>query len=206
MRTGQLPFDHKIAACEQAYREAGLPIVFHIAGGTADPALDAALVARGYVSADESSVLLADLARFSEPLEGAVILEADLSSAWLDGLAAFNRLTPVRVAAHRAIVAATRHPTMFGSIRDAGAIAAVAAAVLQDRFVYFNAVATDPAKRRRGLSRRIMVALLAWAKQQGAGYAYLPVDTVNRAALAMYDGLGFTTELYRYHYRTRVGD
>ena len=75
--------------------------------------------------------------------------------------------------------------------------------MLQDAFVYFHSVATDPAHRRRGLGRAIMIALLDWAKRHGAAYAYLPVEKRNTPALALYNGLGFDTELYRYHYRVR---
>ena len=201
MRPGRLPLDQKIAACEQAFRDAGLPAVFHMASISAEPDLDDALAAHGYAKVDKTSIRLAPLAGVGVEHQAGVVLEAALSAAWLDALAGFNRLTPTQSAAHRAIVGMTRHPTMFGAIRDGGAIASVAAAVLQDRFVYFNAVATDPTKRRRGLSHQVMSALLAWAKQQGAAYAYLPVDKNNRPALALYNGLGFDTELYRYHYR-----
>jgi ribosomal protein S18 acetylase RimI-like enzyme len=112
-------------------------------------------------------------------------------------------MTPEASAAHRAIVAATRHPTQFGSVRDGGTIVAVAAAVLQGRFVYVNSVATEPALRRRGLARAVMAALLGWARRGGAAYAYLPVVKTNVAGLALYGALGFDTEAYRYHYRAR---
>jgi len=68
-------------------------------------------------------------------------------------------------------------------------------------------VATDPAARRRGLSRRVLLRLLAWARGVGAEGACLQVAADNTAANPLYEGLGFRTELYRYHYRRlgRVG-
>jgi ribosomal protein S18 acetylase RimI-like enzyme len=203
MRAGVLPLDDKIAACERAYAAAGLPIVFRIPSITPDTGLDTALAAHGYVKADKTSIRLAALAGFAEPPALPVALEPASSAEWLATFARLDGMTPVTAAAHRAIVEATRHPTMFGSVRDGGAIVAVAAAVLQGRFVYFNSVATEPAQRRRGLARAVMAALLGWAREQGADYAYLPVVKTNVAGLALYGALGFEAESYRYHYRSK---
>ena len=201
MHAGAVSLDTKITACERAYAAAGLPTVFRIPSITPDRALDAVLAARGYGKADKTSIRVADLADFTEPAAIPVTLEPTLSQDWLATFARFDGMTPQASAAHRAIVAATRHPTMFASVRDGGAILALAAAVLQGRFVYFNSVATDPAQRRRGLARAVMTALLGWARRGGAEVAYLPVVKTNVSALALYNGLGFRTELYRYHYR-----
>jgi ribosomal protein S18 acetylase RimI-like enzyme len=203
MRAGGLPLAQKIAACERAFEAEGVPIVFRIPSITPECGLDAALAARGYRKVDKTSIRLLDLAGFTLQPLGQVELEAHLTLDWLAAFARFDGMTPVECETHRAIVAATRHPTMFGAIRDGGAVVSVAAAVLQDGFVYFNSVATDPAKRRRGLSWAVMVALLDWAKRHGAAYAHLPVVKTNTPAIALYNRLGFRAELYRYHYRAR---
>ncbi len=202
--SGVRPLEDKIVACERAYAEAGRPPVFRIPSITPERGLDAALAARGYAKEGKTSVRLADLGGFAEPPSDRVTLEPGLSSAWMDSFARFDGMSASERDEHREIVALTRHPTMFASVRDGAAVVAVAAAVLQERFVYFNSVATDPARRRGGLARAVMVTLLDWAKRGGAGYAYLPVAKTNSPALALYNGLGFRTELYRYHYRTRT--
>ena len=62
-------------------------------------------------------------------------------------------------------------------------------------------IVTDPMQRRRGLSRRLIAALLAWAQiRQGADAASLQVDTGNAPALALYAGLGFDMRLFGYTY------
>ena len=64
---------------------------------------------------------------------------------------------------------------------------------------------TDPALRRSGLSRRAIATVLAWARDRaGAEGACLPVIATNLPARALYQQLGFDTELYRYHYRRRT--
>jgi ribosomal protein S18 acetylase RimI-like enzyme len=61
-------------------------------------------------------------------------------------------------------------------------------------------VATHAAEQRRGHARRLLLSALKWARQRGAGRAWLQVEAGNVAALALYRSLGFT-EIYRYHYR-----
>ena len=59
---------------------------------------------------------------------------------------------------------------------------------------------TDPARRRRGLARRVIASLAAWARDSGATGACLQVEAGNLPARALYSGFGLA-ELYRYHYR-----
>ena len=201
-RRGRLALDDKLAACERAYRAEGLKLVFRIPSIAEEAELDEALAARGYEKADTTGVRLLDLAGFDASAADPA-LAAPLSDAWLAALARFNAMTVSQQATHRAILGALAEPARFAAVEDAGAIASVAFAVLQDGFVCLNSIATDAAKRRRGHAHRAIAALLAWAKQQGAAYAYLPVVKTNHPGLALYNGLGFRTELYRYHYRSR---
>jgi ribosomal protein S18 acetylase RimI-like enzyme len=65
-------------------------------------------------------------------------------------------------------------------------------------------IATDAGERRKGHARRLVLSALKWARQHGAGQAWLQVEADNEAALALYRSLGFK-EIYRYHYRQPVG-
>ena len=60
-------------------------------------------------------------------------------------------------------------------------------------WVGFRGLEVSPEHRRRGLARTIMAALLTWGAELGATTAYLQVLGHNEPALALYDGLGFTT-------------
>jgi GNAT superfamily N-acetyltransferase len=53
--------------------------------------------------------------------------------------------------------------------------------------------------RRRGLGSRVMSAAGAWARSQGARWAYAQVACTNIASLTLNAGLGLT-ERYRYRY------
>jgi ribosomal protein S18 acetylase RimI-like enzyme len=65
-------------------------------------------------------------------------------------------------------------------------------------------IATDAAERRKGHARRLVLSALKWARQRGAGQAWLQVEADNSAALSLYRSLGFA-EIYRYHYRQAAG-
>jgi ribosomal protein S18 acetylase RimI-like enzyme len=44
---------------------------------------------------------------------------------------------------------------------------------------------------------------MRWAAQNGARGACLQVFAANQPAIGLYQSLGFSAELYRYHYRVR---
>ena len=108
--------------------------------------------------------------------------------------------------AQRKILQALSVPAVFAAARGAdGGLASLAFGAVHDNLVCLNLVVTDPALRRRGLSRCAATAVLAWARDRaGAEGACLPVGADNLPARALYRQLDFETELYRYHYRRRA--
>jgi GNAT superfamily N-acetyltransferase len=62
-----------------------------------------------------------------------------------------------------------------------------------------RAVSVVPERRRQGLGLAVVAALLEWGAERGATTAYLQVIGDNIPALALYEGLGFSTHhAYRY--------
>lgn len=84
--------------------------------------------------------------------------------------------------------------------RDGDTPLAVGLAIRTGRLVGIFNVATAPDARRRGHGASITHALMDWGARGGASHAYLQVEVGNRAATALYEGLGFATAA-RYHYR-----
>jgi N-acetylglutamate synthase len=95
---------------------------------------------------------------------------------------------------------------VFAGVRGAdGRLASLAFGAVHDRTLCVNLVVTDPPQRRAGLARRAVTSVLSWARERmGAESACLAVVAANAPAVALYRQLGFTTELYRYHYRRRA--
>jgi ribosomal-protein-alanine N-acetyltransferase len=71
--------------------------------------------------------------------------------------------------------------------------------------LHITAVAVDPAQRRQGLGRRLVLALLQEGQNQGALHATLEVSATNNAAVALYTACGFRTAGVRRGYY-RNGD
>lgn len=195
----------KIAYCEAVYRAHGLPAYFRIRSNDA-PELDVALAGRGFRAEDETRTLYMDFAQTPPPApEGVVELTpAPPSDDWF---AAHERFCGRPLAANtvrRRLLDLVALPVAFAASRDEnGDIASVAYGALHDRLVSLQWVATDPARRRQGLSRQTLSALLGWAAANGAHGACLQVLAANTPAIRLYERLGFGRELYRYHYRVQ---
>jgi N-acetylglutamate synthase len=72
-------------------------------------------------------------------------------------------------------------------------------AAYADDWVGFRGIEVDPAHRRQGLGLVVMDALLEWGAERGATTAYLQVLGDNHGAIALYEGIGFSTHhAYRY--------
>lgn len=114
------------------------------------------------------------------------------------------RLSGADPAKRDRILATLAIPCVFAGLRADGAgspFVACAVAGVHDAMACLHLVVTDPAQRRRGLSRRLITTLLAWAQvRHDADAASLQVDSGNAPALALYSGLGFDTKLFRYAY------
>lgn len=91
-------------------------------------------------------------------------------------------------------------PAVFARIGDD----AVAYTGIVEGIAVVEAVAVDPARRRQGLARTMMAALLDRARGAGATRAALQVMAGNAPAIALYRGLGFGHDLHDYHYRRRA--
>jgi N-acetylglutamate synthase len=194
----------KIAYCEALYAWAGLPLIFRVPT-MAETGLDGALTARGYAAEDETCVIYRDLGRGLPERGDAELSEGMPSETWLDAHARFTGSAASGQSVQQKILEALAVPAVFAATRTAdGRIASLAFGAVHDRIVCLNLVATDPALRRQGLSRRTVSAVLAWARAAGAAAACLPVVASNTPAIALYRTLGFDTELYRYHYRRRA--
>ena len=83
-------------------------------------------------------------------------------------------------------------------------IAALAYGVIRDGLLVVELVETDARFRQQGLGRRTVSGLIDWARRAGASAACLQVVADNTPASALYASLGFSRELYRYHYRRKA--
>lgn len=209
---GALDTDARIRRCAALYAAQGLPCLFRVPSFQ-PPGLDAALDAHGYAPPEGETRIL--FRSSLSGLDGDVIggagvelAEGQPGAEWLDAQARIAGDTARMASGRRAMLAVLAVPAAFGAVRLGGPgapLVSLAYAAVHDGLACVNMVATDPAARRRGLSRRVLLCLLAWAHAVGAEGACLQVEADNAAAIPLYEGLGFRTELYCYHYR-RLGE
>ncbi len=208
-----LPLDEALAQVTAWYAGHGLPPRLALPEPVREP-LGRALTARGWVGYNPSQVLTAAvstvLAAVGDPgtaVGGAgtsvggpgtapdVILATTPSQEWL---ASYHyrgaELPPVAIA----VLTGADRP-VFATVRDGGAVVAIARAVLDAGWAGVTAVEVPPAHRRRGLALVVMRALAGWARAAGADRMWLQVADDNAAAHALYQRLGFHPH-HRYRY------
>lgn len=190
-----------MAVVADFYRGQDLPPMFQIPVCPETTGLDRDLDGLDWTSFNASWVLTARLdaaAAACPPRLGlpAARFEPRASPAWLDGYV--YRGSPLPPAAVRVLENADG--VVFASVSDAAGQAAVVRGVVTDGWLGVTALTVDARRRRGGFGRQLMGELLRWADAHGAERVYLQVAAENTAALALYDGLGFSKH-HGYHYR-----
>jgi ribosomal protein S18 acetylase RimI-like enzyme len=196
----------KVRSCERAYSAQGLPAIFCVSSmmqSTIGPVLDES----GYgPPEDETRVLYRSLAGDPSSIGDVELTEHLPGAAWLRTLARLQGQSAEAQHTHRRILECLAVPAVFAAVPvGSGRLGALAFGAVHDGVVCVNSVTSDPDFRRQGHAQRVISAILAWAQDRcGATGACVPVVAGNAPAVALYEGLGFGTEAYRYHYRRRV--
>ncbi|MGK9234489.1 GNAT family N-acetyltransferase [Inquilinus limosus] len=195
LRSGSHDPSGIIAAAESIYRGLGRPAIFRVPSIAAG--MDGPLERQGYAAEAETTTLLADLADHRPRDCAEIELTDQPGEDWL--ALRSDPADPV----FRCMLDSIVLPKVFAACRIDGQVVAKAYGVVHDRLLVVESVATHPEHRQRGYGARTVGHLMDWALTQGAGGACLQVVADNTPALALYASLGFRTELYRYHYRSK---
>lgn len=189
---------------ERLYAEHGLPAVFQLGPDARPDGLDAILDARGYVLGSPTTVSVADADTVLDrlPHNGSRVEVTDEpDEAWLDLWWSVDGRGDhhARETARRIL---TGGPARYGTVTDAGGVAAVARLAVVDEWGGLYCMAVRPDARRRGHGLAVLRGLLAHAAARGVSRTWLQVRSENTGALALYARAGYTPTS-RYHYRTR---
>ncbi|WP_425229213.1 GNAT family N-acetyltransferase [Sphingomonas sp.] len=166
--------------------------------------LDTALDALGFGAPEDATLTLLAAPAAAAP-DASVTMTSIATPRWLAAravLAGLDRDGQDQLAAAVALLVTAA----FATVTDGGIPVAAGYAALVDGVAVLEAIVTGAAHRRRGHARRLVAALQGWAAAQGAEAVCLQVAAANTPAHALYRGVGFTTELYRYHYRVVGAD
>jgi len=183
--------DADIAIAEEWLRDRRLTPQFRITENACAPAqLAEALAARGYMRS--APTLVMDRALGDIVSDETVRLRGAPGAAF-DAVMTAAAAHPEDTAERRGIIARAPDPKVFAEATHNAALAAIGMCVVTDSLAGVFAMRTAPDARRKGLARRVLRTLLAWAHEQGATHAYLQVEEDNPSAVALYESEGFVT-------------
>ena len=185
---------------ENLFRTQELPLIFRIPT-LLDPAVDRGLERLGFTAEGESCVIYADIAAVDAKPDPAVEVSSRVDEDWLTAMNLMQKRTEEQSEIFDHIVLSIALPAGYAKLRDGDEVVAQAYGVIHDDLLCCESVITSENARGKGVGRRLMSALFAWAGAQGANGVCLQVEAGNKAGLALYNGLGMKTELSRYHYR-----
>lgn len=202
---GRIELARKVTLCEQAYAEAGLPMIVRVTPFSAQDGLDADLAQIGLRRFDDTRVMV--LPELQPPAAAAVppvlTLQALAGDALADVVGVLRGSPAAQCEAHAQRL---RHGCVAWSglvLQGAdGRTLACGQVAVEGGLAGLYDVFTAPEARGRGLARALCIELLRLAHGAGARRAYLQVEGDNHPARALYHGLGFA-DAYAYHYRTR---
>ena len=197
-----LDLEKKVVYCEEFYTDRTLRPVFRLTPSSSPPDLDHFLEQRGYQVLDQTLVMVLDL----ETLDLQTQRVPDISSTnideWMEIFYQASAASSADHKVHKEILEAISTERYLVALQRAGAYLACGLGVLEGDFVGLFDIVTDPEVRRKGYGTQIVLAILDWAREQGAEYCYLQVVQKNFPARQLYEKIGFK-ELYRYWYRVQ---
>lgn len=184
-------------AAERLYAAHDLPCRFRLTP-LAHPEADAALADAGYQVVDHSVTMAAPLTH--APAGPALTFTDRSSPGWLRRVAPLYDRSAAAAGIQARLLAHMPGPLALALIDEGfGPIASGYASMGGGR-AQLSDIVVAPNARSRGVGRRLVAGLLAWAWEQGCREAMLQVLGGNTVARRLYASLGFT-DAYPYHYR-----
>jgi N-acetylglutamate synthase len=194
----------RLAEIEAAYHGWGLRTCVRLPSFL-DSAFDTALERAGYAPEGDTITLYGEMSQVAAEPDRDVEVLAAPSMAWQDAKTVLSGFSPEDAEVFARVISRVAQPAGFAALKVEDRIVALAYGALNGGLLAVLAVVTDERERGRGFGRRMLQGLFDWAGRQGASGVCLQVEADNDAGMALYRRLGLTTELYRYHYRTRRG-
>lgn len=198
---GHLP-DQRLDDIEAFFRARQQPPVFRLVSFAIDPAIDEKLIQRGYQFNDLSLVMTT--ATSIQTYKPDASVKFSYVEAWLELFQQISGKIGSGQATHLRMLQSIKSPHACVVIRESGQPVCCGLAVVSDGCIGLFDIATAESFRQRGLAKKICQTLLHWGAEQGAGTAYLQVVANNKAAINLYEGMGFR-RTYEYWYRVGKG-
>lgn len=190
-----------LAAAEAFYAGHGQTPLFRVPFIAAE--MDAVLDRHGYAVEGGTIHLFAGIEEFKVSRDVEVVISATPIENWFDARFRMGAYDDTDRRIFREMTKLIVGEKAFVSIKRDSEIAALAYGVIRNGLLVVESVETDGRFRQQGLGRKTVGGLIDWARQAGASAACLQVVADNTPARALYASLGFSRDLYRYHYRRK---
>ena len=192
----------KIDRCEEIYRERKLRPIFRITPFDSPPDLDRYLRERGYERVDPTTLLYLEIKDFKFPYDPVASIAVENLSDWLDAFCKLTRIPKSHKARslHQKIlqsVAGKLCPATFSGYEE---LLSCAMGTLEEHFFGISDFIVNADHQLSIAGHRFLVALLTWAKHQGATKAYTLVPEDDLDALSFFQSQGFVPA-YTFWYR-----
>lgn len=158
--------------------------------------LDTHLEDRGYHLVDTTAMYVAATADLTAELSVTVAMPSWPPLAVQREIWANGGIGPARVA----VMERCTDPKTTILVRCGDVPAGTAYVASHNDIAMIHAIEVDPLLRRRGIGRQLMLACANWVAGEKATWLSLAVTRANKAANALYVGLGMA-EVTSYHYR-----
>jgi len=191
-----------IDAAEAFYAGHGQTSLFRIPDIAAE--LESELDRRGYSPEGGTIHLHADIDALAGDQFDDVTVSLTPSERWLEARFRTGGYDDAERRIFREMTSLIAGDKAFVSCERDNEVVAFAFGVIRNGLLVVEAVETDAGFRQQGLGRRTVGGLIGWARRAGAKAGCLQVVVDNTPARALYASLGFSRELYRYHYRRKT--
>lgn len=192
----------KIKECENIYSANHLPTIYKITPFVHPIDLDVTLEEKGYTLIDTTSVQTLNLDNISEPELTSVIINEDITSAWLKDYCRLNNVGDRDKKVMERMLSNIKTKKGFISFYYEDQVVACGLGVIERGYVGLYDIVTERNYRNQGFGEQMILNLLKWGKENGANYSYLAVVSNNEPALRLYSKIGYS-EIYKYWYRVK---
>ena len=201
---GFWPAETKIKHCEEIFSARQMSSTFRMTPFVHPFNLDTLLETAGYEVVSPTSVQVVDLSALQRPSSQFEPNWWDFpEDMWINTYVHINRVSPDKHHALNEILTHIPADTSFLVLKFQERMVACGLGVIAPPYLGLFDIATDPAYRRQGIGRELVLWLARRARQRGAEIAYLQVVADNVPALRLYESLGFR-EIYQYWYRVKA--
>ena len=204
--SGRISLSERLAACEQVFADAQLPLIVRVTPFSQPNGLDSHLAEHGLRRFDDTRVMVAALRDDPTPeVPDRVQFKALALEPFARRTGELRGSPLAQRQAHAERLLSSPVPFFAFELVLDGETVACGQIALENELVGLYDVFTAAPSRGRGYATLLCRHLLAQARARGARHAYLQVEAGNLPARAVYTRLGFV-DAYAYHYRTRNPD